>query len=194
MVNLALFTSICGMLYSVVYWALGYPSVATISAIYIVLVFISFTYLYYTKKYFTFRNIILTLVLLLPFADQLVIGGFYESSGLILAAFATPICALLMTRKGIARRYFYSYLFLLLVATLVEYFFFHDQASGLPRHVILLFFFLTFSFSNGIIYFITEFFLTKTEELQQNLKKSLNNLRLTQNKLIQSEKMASWAS
>ena len=189
-VNMAAFTGFCGLLYSVIYSALGFPSVALVSYVYIGIVLLSFVYLRISKNYLFFRNAFLVLILLLPFAAQLAIGGFFDSSGVILASFITPVCALLITNRRSSRRYFYLFILLLAVAASWEYLFLGD-APNIPRGIVLIFYFNNYLFICAIIYFIIEVFLKKNEELQDDLKQSLSNLRRTQAKLIQSEKMAS---
>ena len=190
MVNLAAFTCLAAALYSLLYVFLGHPTLATVTICYIGFVIINFVWLARSHNFAYFRNTQLVLILLLPFADQLFIGGFYNSSGLVLSSFLTPVCALLTTRRSLARLYFYFYIGLVVVAALWEYYF-GDSVAQLPRVVVLVLFANNFITTCGIIYFVMEIFLKKTEELQDDLRKSLNNLKLTQTKLVQSEKMAS---
>ena len=189
-VQLAIFTALGGILYSIVYIALGFPSVIYVIYVYVFVCLLNLIYLRVSHNYAGFGAIQLTLILLFPIAAHLTIGGFIEASGVGIAVFLAPAGALLYAKRNIARICFYVFLIEITGAAVWEYYYGNEQPS-LPRGIILSFFVIVFSAVCGIVYFLLESFLQKQEELRVELRQSLHNLRTTQAQLIQAEKMAS---
>jgi signal transduction histidine kinase len=189
-VQLGMFTALAGFIYSMVYVFLGFSTITIPVLAYVLLCFINLVVLRLTKNYQAYTVIQLLFILFLPFVVQLYIGGFVDSSSLVLASFLTPSGALLFARRSIARIYFFMFLGLVILAGFIEHIFF-EQVPRLPRPIVLLFFVLNLSAICGIIYYLMESFLKKQEELRAELKQSIAHLKATQTQLIHSEKMAS---
>lgn len=111
-----------------------------------------------------FRNIQITLTILLPLVAQITHGGFTGSSGVVLAAFLAPLGTLMFARVRTARLTFFAYLFALLVAGVWEYFARPDP-NNLPPEVHLLFFEFNFAFIAAVAYFLMEGFLKNKASL-----------------------------
>lgn len=189
-VQLGFFTAISGLIYSLIYVWLGFPGMTVPSLTYVVLFFLALGYLALTRKFHVYKYIQLGLILLLPLANHLYVGGFVESSVVILASFITPVIALTFVSRNTSRLFFYLFIAVILIGGLWELFIF-PPVRQLPDFVISTFFTANIIFISVIIYLLIDGFLKKQEELRRELRQSLDTLRTTQNQLIQAEKMAS---
>src|SRR5262245_47514109 len=73
-----------GMLWAAAYWLLGERDAAPIPFSYVVATTLSLLVFARTKRFELTRDTQLALILVLPFALQLVLGGFVPSSGVVL--------------------------------------------------------------------------------------------------------------
>lgn len=111
-----------------------------------------------------FRNIQITLTILLPLVAQITHGGFTGGSGVVLAAFLAPLGTLMFAQIKTARYTFFAYLLALLVAGVWEYFARPDP-NNLPPEVHLMFFEFNFAFTAAVAYFLMEGFLKNKASL-----------------------------
>ncbi|MEZ0485938.1 sensor histidine kinase [Fibrella aquatica] len=189
-VQLGFFTAISGAIYCLIYVWLGFPGMTLSSASYIVLFLIALTYLAVTHNFNVYKHVQLGLILLAPLANHLIVGGFVESSSVILASFITPVIALTFVTRKTARLFFFLFIAITLIGGIWELLIV-PPVRRLPDFVISLFFTANIIFICVIIYFLIDGFLRKQEELRTELRQSLETLRATQNQLIHAEKMAS---
>ncbi len=80
----------------------------------------SFLYFISTKRYNIFRFFQVFLVLVLPFLLQLTLGGFTQSSGMLLWSCTAPFIALIFYGLKTARKWFIALLFMLLLACFLD--------------------------------------------------------------------------
>ena len=80
----------------------------------------SFLYFISTKRYNIFRFFQVFLVLVLPFLLQLTLGGFTQSSGMLLWSSTAPFIALIFYGLKTARKWFIALLFMLLLACFLD--------------------------------------------------------------------------
>lgn len=111
-----------------------------------------------------FRNIQITLTILLPLVAQITHGGFTGGSGVVLAAFLAPLGTLMFAQIKTARYTFFAYLLALLLAGVWEYFARPDP-NNLPPEVHLMFFEFNFAFTAAVAYFLMEGFLKNKASL-----------------------------
>jgi signal transduction histidine kinase len=189
-VQLGFFTAIAGAIYCSVYVYLGFPEMALTSSSYIALFLLALAYLFQTRNFDVYKYVQLGLVLLAPLVNHLVVGGFVESSAVILASFLTPVIALTFVTRKTARLFFYFFIGVIVVGGVWELAN-PPQRERLPDSVITLFFVLNLISICAIIYLLIDGFLKSREALQRELQRSLDHLKTTQTQLIQSEKMAS---
>ena len=83
-----------GLIWGIVYYAQGLIIPGSIPFWYGILSCISFAHFATTKKFIFFRNSQLLLILILPFLLQLSLGGFIQSSAVIIWGFICPLAAL----------------------------------------------------------------------------------------------------
>ncbi len=112
--------ALAGILWGILYFLFDLIIPALIPFLYGVLSLCTYFYFAVTKRYQFFRNSQLFLILILPFLLQLSLGGFVPSSAVILWAFISPVGALVFFKSKNTLLWFFSYLFLLFIAWLVN--------------------------------------------------------------------------
>ncbi len=140
MAGIALMTGVAGILWGSMYLFLNGPPAAVISP-WLYSLFTAanaITFRFIVRRYKIMRFNQLLLLLLVPFALMLSLGGFITGSAVILWALVTPLGALLVLKPQRAARWFIGYLLLLLVCGLVQPYL--SPASNLaPEAVIAMF-------------------------------------------------------
>ncbi|GAB3575522.1 sensor histidine kinase [Hymenobacter daeguensis] len=189
-VRLALFTMLAAIPYSLIYAWLGFPLAPRATFIYIGFSLGNLLVLFLTKNYSLFTTAQLVAIILNPIMAHIAIGGFVDSSAIILSGILSPLGALMFTNHRTARIYFLLFVADVIVAGVWDYF----NVSGpprLPKGVLIVSFVSNLVIICGIVYLLIEDVLQKKEDAQQELRASLHELRTTQTQLIQREKMAS---
>jgi class 3 adenylate cyclase len=112
LVSLALGISLLAIIWGLVYIAFGEPLGGAIPLTYTVLSLLSIVVLTVTRRNDVFRLTQLVLMLVLPFALMVVLGGFVPSSVVGLWAFVAPLAALTFAGPREALRWFVAYVVL----------------------------------------------------------------------------------
>ena len=188
-IEMGMFMAAGGVSYALVYALLGFASLPIMALLYVASFGLNLWLLRRTGQFRFFEQLQLASVLLFPLAGHVQIGGFQNSSMLILSVFLAPAAALLFTSTAVARAYFYAAAATLSVAGVWDYF--YAPAERLPRVVLGLFTVWIPLSIFTILYFLMEGFRRKQEELRTELQQSLDHLKATQDQLVQREKMAS---
>ena len=113
LVGLALLISVLAIFWGLAYIAFGEPVGGAIPLTYTVLSLLTIVIFTITRRYDVFRFTQLGLMLVLPFALMVALGGFVPSSVVALWAFFAPIGALAFASPREALRWFAAYLVLL---------------------------------------------------------------------------------
>ncbi|MGH2521453.1 MAG: adenylate/guanylate cyclase domain-containing protein [Anaerolineales bacterium] len=111
---------VAGALWGLMYIAFGEPLAGAIPLGYAVVSTISVALFGLTGRYHFFRFSQLLLTLLLPFLVQVVLGGFINSSAVILWSMISPFGALLFDEPGRARRWFLGFLGLVFISGVLQ--------------------------------------------------------------------------
>src|SRR5213080_3630703 len=119
LVGWALAISVLAIFWGLVYIAFGEPLGGAIPLTYTVVSLLSIVMFTVTRRYDVFRFTQLSLMLVLPFALMVVLGGFIPSSVVALWAFVAPIGALAFASPREALRWFVAYSVLLVVVGVV---------------------------------------------------------------------------
>ena len=188
-VEMGLYMSSAGIIYALVYAGLGYGGMSLMALLYVASFCLNLLLLRLTGRFAIYEQVQLLSVLLFPVLAHGQIGGFQNSSMVVLAVFLSPAAALLFASTQVARRYFYSVVGVLVLVGLWDYF--YAPAVRLPRYVLSVFIVLIPLAIFTILYFLMENFRRKQEQLRAELQQSLDHLKATQNQLVQAEKMAS---
>jgi class 3 adenylate cyclase len=109
LVGLALVISVLAIVWGLVYIAFGEPLGGAIPLTYTVLSLMSVVIFTVTRRYDVFRFTQLSLMLVLPFALMVALGGFVPSSVVALWAFVAPLGALAFASPREALRWFVVY-------------------------------------------------------------------------------------
>ena len=115
LVAFALLISVLAIFWGLMYIAFGEPLAGAIPLTYTVLSLMSVVAFTLTRRYDAFRFIQLSLMLVLPFALMVVLGGFVPSSVVAAWAFVAPLGALAFASPREALRWFAAYLVLVIV-------------------------------------------------------------------------------
>lgn len=114
LVGFALAISLLAILWGLAYIAFGEPLGGAIPLTYTVLSLLSTVVFTFTRRYDIFRFTQLSLMLILPFALMIVLGGFVPSSVVALWALFAPIGALAFASPREALRWFVAYFILVI--------------------------------------------------------------------------------
>lgn len=113
LVGLALAISVLAIFWGLLYIAFGEPLGGAIPLAYTVLSLLSIVTFTMTRRYDVFRFTQIVLMLTLPFALMVVLGGFIPSSVVALWAFVAPLTALTFASSREAFRWFVAYVVLI---------------------------------------------------------------------------------
>ena len=116
----ALMFSLAGAMWGVLYIALGEPLAGAIPMSYAVISLLSVLVFGITRRYHFFRFSQLVLILLLPFILMITLGGFVNSSGVILWSVISPFGALLFDEPRRALRWLLAYLGLVILSGFIQ--------------------------------------------------------------------------
>src|SRR5438874_7359636 len=119
LVGLSLLISVLAIFWGLAYIVFGEPLGGAIPLTYTVLSLLSIVMLTVTRRYDVFRFTQLSLMLALPFALMVVLGGFVPSSVVVLWAFVAPLGALAFASPREALRWFVAYSVLLVLVGIV---------------------------------------------------------------------------
>ena len=143
-------------------------------------------------------------ILLFPTATHYLNGGFDQSSVVVLAAMLSPLGALTFHSAKGAKLFFYLFLLMIAYSAIADFYLVVPRTE-IPKAVKMLFYFFNITTITSICFFMLQKFLSDSEKVRavlkdknneivkekNNVESALNELRLAQEQLIQSEKMAS---
>lgn len=127
-----------------------------------------------TKKYCSIRFIQLSLTLFLPFFLSLALGGFVNSSAVLLWSLMAPLIAVLIDEPKRFIRWFFAFLVLVVVSAFAEPYL--RKSNNLPAWVITLFFVLNFTAVSTNIFALFYYFTRQNNELRQKAERLLLNI------------------
>ncbi len=173
-----------GLAWSALYFAYGERAVAAIPLAYAVFTLLDLLVLIRLRRYELFRRFQQLLILLLPFALQLALGGFVGSSLGIVWAFIAVLMALLFGGAREAVWWFVAYLSAIVVAAWLEPHLGID--NRLPTGLVLALFVLNIGAVSTIAFVVLRSFVTDRRRLRELELAYLNQEVM----LRQSEKLA----
>jgi adenylate cyclase len=127
----------------------------------------------YTRDLRFYRDTQLWMVLMIPFLLMVMLGGFVNSSAVIIWSLISPLGALLLYRTDKAYRWLYVYLGLLIISAGVQPFV--RSTNNLPATLVLVFFLLNIGTVSVIVFLLLAYFVDGKELL-------LGLLRIEQDK------------
>lgn len=121
-----------------------------------------------TRNYALYRTSQLLLILILPFLLQIALGGFVNSSAVVLWSLICPIGALVFEEPPrSALRWFLAYVGLVALSAVLQP---HLQSAGsLPSRLVVLMFVLNISAISGIAFVLIAYFIAQRDAAYQLL-------------------------
>jgi len=154
---------VAGLLWGLMYFALGEISAGWILFGYGLVSLVSLLGFAATGRYQFFRFSQLFLILLLPFLLMLALGGFINSSMVIIWAILSPMGALVFDEPGRAPAWFAGYLSLVILSGLLGPYM--RQSNQLSAQQILLFFVLNVSAVSSFVFILLYTFVRQRNAL-----------------------------
>jgi len=148
-------------IYGTIYYYFNEPVAASISWLYTIVTALSLYRLARTGRYRFHRFNQLALGLFLPFCHMLVLGGFMNSSAVLLWSFISPTGALLLYESGQAMRWWYAYVAILIVSGFLDPLV--RAGNNLPPGLITTFFVLNIIGVSSIVIVFLKYFLDQKE-------------------------------
>ena len=164
----ALLIGLLALWWVVTYWVLGATLSAAIPFVYQVLSAAGLVYYVRTKAFSTFRRSQFLLMLILPVALQWTLGGFVNSSAVILWSFFAPLGALLLQGPAAAGAWFASYVALIVVSGLADPLLAH-QAPRLPSWFVLTNFVMNIGAVSLVVFLMLRYLALKRAEALEAL-------------------------
>lgn len=147
------------VLWSVMYFAFGEPIAGSIPGSYAVMSALSVIVFAWQHNFAIFRFTQLMLILLLPFFLQIALGGFINSSAVVLWSLICPMSALIFAGTRQAVRWFALFLLLVVVSGLLQAYV--RTTNNLPSFLIITFFVLNVATVCAIVFALLVFFINQ---------------------------------
>lgn len=152
---------LAAVVWAVVYFAFGEPVAAAIPAGYAALSFLSALIFARRPNYPVFRFTQLLFILLLPFLLQIALGGFVNSSAVVLWSLICPMGALIFAGPRHAVRWFILYLGAVAASGLLQAYV--RTTNNLSPTLIIAFFVLNVGVVSGIVFALLVFFIDQKD-------------------------------
>ena len=154
---------IAGALWGILYFLFGQTIAGAIPFSYAVISFFSIVFFHLTHRYKTFLFSQLLLILFLPFLLMVALGGFVNSSGVILWSLICPLVALIFEKPGKALRWLAAYLILIAISGFLE---FHPLVSASLSPVLrTIFFVMNIGAVSTIAVILLAYFVSQKNQL-----------------------------
>ena len=175
---MAFATSLGGIVWGTIYFAVGLPKIALWPWGYVVLSILNIVVYLITRRYAILQNGQIALILIIPTGLQISLGGYAASGAVIIWAFLAPIVALMVSKRrevhywGIA---FFSFIFIsgIIETTLSQ------TAAQMPIFVVNLFYIMNITAPLVTTYFITVYFINQREKMQAAIEEKSRELEAT---------------
>ena len=150
-----------GALWGIAYILFGEPLAGMIPLSYAMISFLTVIHFSVTRQYRFFRASQLGLILVLPFLLMVALGGFINSSAVILWSFISPLGALLFAEYKQAPRWLIAYLVLVALSGLLQPYV--RSTNHLPESLVILFFALNIGAVSSIAFVLLHYFVGQKE-------------------------------
>jgi adenylate cyclase len=154
---MALFILPAGIVWGAIYWVFDEPWAALVPWSYAVGSALSIVVFALTAKYSFFRFVQLGLILVAPFILGLILGGFVNSSAVVLWSLLAPIGALLFYGPSESLPWFGAYLLLIVFSAAAQPYI--SAGAPMPPPVILAFFLMNIGAISAVAFLLLYFFL-----------------------------------
>jgi len=165
---------IAGAGWGVMYILFGEILAGIIPISYSLISFISLINFSITRRFETFRFSQLLLILLLPFALMLSLGGFVSGSAVILWGLISPLGAMLFDKKSNAPYWLIAFIFLVIISFVIQPFL--GIQSNLTESQINMFFNINLIAVSSLIFLMVYYFVGKKNYFQERSETLLLNI------------------
>lgn len=159
--------AVLGLIWGLMYLFFGELYAAAIPSLY---AFISFSFIAYyavTGRYRLLRFSQLLITLLFPFFLMVALGGFVNSSAVVLWSFTSPVGALLFARPRQAIAWFGGFVVLVAVGVVLDAYFL--SSSSLSPAIVNLFFAMNLVGVAVVVFVLMAYFVRQRDRAQEQL-------------------------
>jgi adenylate cyclase len=174
LVLIAVAISVLATIWTATFLWLGLPLAAASPLAYQVISVISLTYLARSGDYYGLRLAQIGAILILPFTLQWSLGGFENSSAVMVWAFAAPLGALVFYSPRGALTFFGAYIGLAIVSGIIDPLL--PEPVVLPDHLRLAFYALNIGGVSVVTYAVLQYFVSAREKAQAETEGLLHNV------------------
>jgi adenylate cyclase len=160
-------------LWSVIYFAAGAPLAASAPAIYSIITPINTALLGWTRNFRLYRFAQLLMTLVLPWVVMMSLGGFKESSAVIIWAALCPVVSLLVEDLRQTVLWIVGFVLLLIVSAILQPYL---TRSGLPEAFATWFFVLNLGTVIAIVFALLYYFVGQRNFFQERSETLLLNI------------------
>ncbi len=173
LVLLAVGTLPLTLLWSVTYFAAGAPLAALAPAVYSVVTPINTALLGWTRNFHLYRFTQLLMTLVLPWLVMMSLGGFRQSSVVIVWAALCPICSLLVENLRQTVVWIVGFVLLLIVSAILQPYL---KPAALPEAFVTWFFVLNLGSVIAIVFALLYYFVGQRNFFQDRSETLLLNI------------------
>ncbi len=184
-------TTMAGLGWGLLYFAYGLYIPGSIPFCYGILSLLSILGFSVTKKYKTFRNSQLLLIIILPFGLQISLGGFVPSSAVVYWSLIAPAGAMFLDSVKKSAYWFGAYILLVIVAYLINDLLPDYVNWNLSEGFINVLFLMNIIGVSSIIFAIMYYFVGKITDLNVEIELKKNELEDHAEKLKEMDKIKS---
>jgi guanylate cyclase len=148
---------VAGTLWGIGYFLLNEPIAAIFPLSYAIISFICVYRFHTSRDYDFFCYSQLGLILLLPFLLMVALGGYVNSSAVILWSLICPLGALLFSRRALSIRWLLAYLLMLALSALIQPYL--RLENNLPQALQIAFFVLNIGAVSTIAFVLLNYFV-----------------------------------
>lgn len=157
----SLMVSVAGIIWGLTYFAFGETLAGVIPISYSLISLANLVAFALMRQYSVFRFTQLTLILLLPFLLMIALGGFVNSSAVILWSLLAPIGTLVFGDTRQALRWFLAYLALIIFSGFLQPYL--RSVNNLPPLVVLAFFVMNIGAVSFVAFVLLDYFIKQLE-------------------------------
>lgn len=165
---------LAGFIWGMMYIAFGERNAGLIPLSYSVISFLSIVHFALTAQYWFFRFSQLTLILLLPFALMMTLGGFVSGSAVVIWAFIAPLGALLFEDVRRAPWWFLAFAVVIAVSGLMQPLL--PSSNHLSSELQTVFFSMNIIGVGTLVFFMVFYFVRQKNIYQEKSENLLLNI------------------
>ncbi|GMT49886.1 MAG: hypothetical protein IEMM0008_1425 [bacterium] len=161
--------AVAGLMWGILYLYMERPIAGIFPFVYTAISLSSILYFAYSKNFKIFRFIQLLGIFLLPFLEQWALGGFHNSSVVIIWSLMAPFGAWVFGNRKMAFRWFLAYIVFALISGVLDNTL-AEMTQPLPSLFILVFYVMNVIVTSTIMYVLLSYSFRQREKIMDELK------------------------